>query len=147
MDPSLVLDRLGTLDDIVGAPVKVMYLFGLSMGLLVLAALVLATAGVYSLMSFTVSQRTREIGIRTALGAHPRRIVTDVFSRAILQLLLGTALGLIPLMAPGDLLFQYGPWAAIGIAGVMLIMGLAACWNPVRRALRIQPTEALREGG
>jgi len=147
LDPSLVLDRLGTLDDIVGAPVKVMYLLGLSIGLLVLAALVLATAGVYSLMSFTVSQRTREIGIRTALGAHPRRIVTDVFSRAILQLLLGTALGLLPLMAPGDLLFQYGPWAAIGIAGVMLIMGLAACWNPMRRALRIQPTEALREGG
>ncbi len=146
IDPSLVLHRPRTLDEIVGAPVKLMHLFGLGLGLLVLAALVLSTAGVYSLMSFTVSQRTREIGIRIALGAHPRRVVSDVFSRAILQLLLGTALGLTPLMGPGDLLFQYGPWAAIGIAGIMLIMGLAACGKPVSRALRIQPTEALREG-
>ena len=147
LDASLVLHRPRTLEEIAGAPVKVMRLFGLGIGLLVLAALVLSTAGVYSLMSFTVSQRTREIGIRTALGAHPRRVVSDVFSRAILQLLLGTALGLTPLMGPGDLLFQYGPWAAMGIAGIMLIMGLAACGNPVSRALRIQPTEALRDGG
>ena len=52
-----------------------------------------------------------------------------------------------PLIGMGDLLFQYGPWAPMGIAGIMLIMGLAACGNPVSRALRIQPTEALRDGG
>ena len=127
-------------------PDLVMYLLGLGVGLLVLAGLVLSTAGVYSLMSFTVSQRTREIGIRTALGANPRRVASDIFSRAILQLVVGTALGLTPLMGSGDLLFQHGPWPAIGIAAVMLIMGLIACGNPVRRALRIQPTEALRDG-
>ena len=147
LDPSLVLHRPGRLDDIVGTMVTVMYLLGLGVGLLVLAGLVLSAAGVYSLMSFTVSQRTREIGIRTALGAGPRRVVSDVFSRAILQLLVGTALGLTPLIGMGDLLFRYGPWAAIGIVGVMLIMGLTACGNPVRRALRIHPTEALRDGG
>ncbi len=147
LDPLLVLHRPRTLDDIVGTMVTVMHLFGLGIGLLVLAALVLSTAGVYSLMSFTVSQRTREIGIRSALGAHPRRVVSEVFSRAILQLLLGTSLGLVPLMGPGDRLFEHGPWPAIGIAGIMLIMGLTACGNPVIRALRIQPTEALREGG
>ncbi len=59
LDPLLVLHRPRTLDDIVGTMVTVMHLFGLGIGLLVLAALVLSTAGVYSLMSFTVSQRTR----------------------------------------------------------------------------------------
>ena len=147
LDPSLVLHRPRTLDEVAGTMVAVMHLFGLGIGMLVLAALVLSTAGVYSLMSFTVSQRTREIGIRTALGANPQRVVSEVFSRAILQLLLGTSLGLVPLMDAGDRLFEHGPWSAIGIAGIMLIMGLTACGNPVMRALRIQPTEALREGG
>jgi len=146
LDPTMVLYKPRVLEEIVRAPVKVMHLFGIGIGLLVLAALVLSTAGVYALMSFTVAQRTREIGIRTALGAAPQRVVSEVFSRAILQLLVGTALGLTPLMGPGDLLFEHGPWSAIGIAGVMVIMGLAACANPLRRAVRIQPTEALREG-
>lgn len=147
LDASIVVRNPGTLDDIVGAPIRLMHLSVVGLGLLVLAAVVLSTAGVYSLMSFTVSQRTREIGIRTALGAHPRRVVRDVFSRAILQLSVGTALGLAPLLGRGELLFQYGPWSAIAIVSVMLIMGLSACGIPLRRALRIQPTEALRDRG
>ena len=147
LDPSLVVHRPRTLAEIVGIGVTVMHLFGLGIGLLVLAALVLSTAGLYALMSFTVSQRTREIGIRTALGANPRRVVGDVFSRAFGQLALGTFLGLgFGILALGDELFAQGPGPSIGIAALILIMGLIACGKPVRRALRIQPTEALREG-
>ncbi len=148
LDPSLVLHRPRSLDEIVGTMVSVMHLFGLGIGLLVFAALVLSTAGIYALMSFTVSQRTREIGIRTALGAHPRRVAGEVFSRAILQLAVGTFLGLgLGILGSGRSLFAQGPGPIIGIATVMLIMGLIACGAPVGRALRIQPTEALREGG
>ncbi len=67
----------------------------ISWGLVLVTAsvLFLSAAGIYALMSFTVAQRTREIGIRTALGAHPRAILLDVFGRAIRQLGLGLLVG------------------------------------------------------
>ena len=148
LDPALVLDQPRTLEEILAARVAMMNLIRLGIGLLVLAALMLSTIGIYALMSFTVSQRTREIGIRTALGALPRRVIGDVFSRAILQLALGTFLGLaLGYGATGGRLFEQGARPVVGIAALILIMGLIACGKPVRRALRIQPTEALREGG
>ena len=148
LDPSLVLHRPRPLAEIVGIGVTVMHLLGLGIGLLVLAALVLSTAGLYALMSFTVSQRTREIGIRIALGANPRRVVGEVFSRAIAQLALGTILGLgFGILALGEQLFAQGPGPSTGIAALILIMGLIACGKPVSRALRIEPTEALRADG
>jgi len=79
-------------------------------GLFIFAVFVLSAAGTYSMMSFTVSQRTREIGIRTALGASARQVLGDV------------------------------------VAGLVFAMGLYACGRPMRRALRIEPTEALRDG-
>jgi ABC-type lipoprotein release transport system permease subunit len=94
-------------------------------------------------MSFTVTQRTREIGIRTALGAEPRQIVIAMFSRATVQLgiglLAGCALAVLP-GYPGERVT-----AVFAIASFLLVIGLLACGIPVRRALRIQPTEAVRE--
>ena len=148
LDPALVLDQPRTLEEILDARGAMLSLIRLGIGLLVLAALMLSTIGIYALMSFTVSQRTREIGIRTALGAHPRRVVGDVFSRAILQLAVGTSLGLaLGYGATSGRLFEQGARPVVGIAALILMMGLIACGKPVRRALRIQPTEALREGG
>lgn len=146
LDASMVLHRPRTLEEMAGTMVMVMYVFGVGIVLLVLAALVLSTAGVYSLMSFTVAQRTREIGIRTALGAHPKRVVRDVFSRAILQVGAGTGLGLtIGWFGTGSALWTQGAGPIIGIVGIMFVMGLIACGYPVRRALRVQPTQALQE--
>ena len=91
---------------------------------------------------------THGSAIRSALGANPRRIVGEVFSRAIVQLVSGTRLGLgLGIVVVGGALFAHGPGPVVGIATVILIMGLSACGRPVSRALRIQPTEALREGG
>jgi hypothetical protein len=116
-------------------------------------ALLLATAGIHSLMSFTVARRTREIGIRTAVGASPGRVVSGIFSRAFAQLGIGVIAGSIP----GFLLFSYGApevatgagaalgvAAFVGVAIFMLTVGLLSSAVPMRRALRIQPTEALR---
>lgn len=104
-------------------------------------------------MSFTLSRRTREIGIRTALGAAPRRIVTAIFSRAFVQVGLGLLAGSVPGAAlvgigAAEVARGAGPWIAIGatmaIAAFILVVTVLACVVPARRALRIQPTEALR---
>jgi putative ABC transport system permease protein len=105
-------------------------------------------------MSFTLSRRTREIGIRVALGAAPRSIIRAIFSRAFGQIGLGILAGSVP----GYLLVAYGAPEMAGGGGTLLavvatvaiaafIAGVTAlaCLLPARRALRIPPTEALRE--
>jgi ABC-type antimicrobial peptide transport system permease subunit len=109
--------------------------------------LVVSMAGVYALMAFAVTQRTREIGIRTALGAHPRRILATIFARGLAQLAVGILMG----SAGGMWFYGFAEWLEGGadalwvVTTVMLISGILACAVPARRALRIQPTEALRE--
>ncbi|MGH7470855.1 MAG: ABC transporter permease [Longimicrobiales bacterium] len=108
--------------------------------------LLLSATGIHALMSFTVARRTREIGIRAALGARPRRIVAGIFSRAFLQISAG-------LLAGSGLAALYGLGSTrqvlvlLAADGIMLLVGLTACAVPLRRALRIDPTEALRAEG
>lgn len=115
-------------------------------------ALLLSLAGIYAVMAFTVSRRTREIGIRLALGSDPRRIALAIFRRPLTQVAMGVLFG----AAFIALLFGLGrgsvPTAMqlgrIGLyALVMLAVCLLACLVPTRRALRVQPTEALRAEG
>jgi predicted permease len=116
-----------------------------------LLALGLSVVGLYAVTAHAVGQRTQEIGIRTALGARPARVVGDVFARALLQVGAGTAAGLgIGFAAAegpfalSDGLFQHGPGLLVAVAALILVTGLIACGIPLQRALRIQPTEALR---
>jgi putative ABC transport system permease protein len=110
----------------------------------------LSAAGIYALMSFTVARRRREIGIRTALGANPARILAGIFSRACAQLIAGVLIGMLGAVALEQLLegemFQ-GQGAVILpiVALFMTAVGLLAALGPARRGLGIQPTEALRE--
>jgi hypothetical protein len=108
--------------------------------------LLLSATGIHALMSFTVARRTREIGIRAALGASPRRIVAGIFSRAFLQIGLGVLAGS-ALAALAGLGSTREVLLLLAADAVMLVAGLAACAVPLRRALRIEPTEALRAGG
>jgi hypothetical protein len=108
--------------------------------------LLLSATGIHSLMSFTVARRTREIGIRAALGASPSRIVAGIFSRAFLQISAGVLVGsglaaLIGLGSTREVLLL------LAADAVMLLVGLMACAVPLRRALRIDPTEAFRGEG
>jgi hypothetical protein len=151
IDPALVVHQPQRMDDLDRADRLLVRLYGFGVGFLVIAVMVLSTAGVYSMLSFTVSQRTREIGIRTAIGASPGRVTAEVLSRAFVQLgagtLLGLAIGYAASAGPfrlADGLFDKGPGVMIGVAAIILLSGLAACGTPLRRALRIQPTEALR---
>lgn len=122
------------------------------LGFLALVTALLATAGVYALMSFIVSQRTREIGIRSALGAAPGRVVRGVFLRTFVQLGLGllVGLGMVAVVGSGSLGTEDGRrlWiAGAGMSAVLFAVGVVGCAIPVLRALRIEPTEALRAEG
>src|SRR5687768_17469218 len=115
-------------------------------------ALLLSLAGIYAVLAFTVSRRTREIGIRVALGSDSRRTVAAIFRRPLLQVVGGVAVGALFVA----LLFTLGrgalptalQFARIGAYGVgMTLVCFLACIVPTRRALRIEPTEALRMEG
>jgi ABC-type antimicrobial peptide transport system permease subunit len=109
--------------------------------------LLLSAAGIYALMSFTVAQRTREIGIRTALGAQPRRVIFNVFGRAVWQIAAGILVGSIlsgaAFVAIGLGLARAAP-LLLAVAAIMGFVGLLATFGPARRGLRIQAIEALR---
>ncbi len=112
----------------------------------------LAASGIYAMMSFSVAERTREIGIRASLGAQRSSIVFTVARRALAQLGVGVLLGM-PIA--GRLLFAlkrdmgwiptHSPFVIALLAGasVMILIGMPACIAPTLRALRIIPTEAL----
>ncbi len=112
-------------------------------GLVSFIVLLLSATGIHSLMSFTVARRTREIGIRAALGARPRSIVAGIFGRALLQVTAGLVAGsaLVAFIGLGS---TREVLVLLASDTIMLVAGVTACAVPLRRALRINPTEALR---
>jgi len=124
-------------------------LTALALSCILVTVLLFSAAGVYSLMSFAVSQRRREIGIRTALGASSMDVLRSVFSRVAVQVGLGVVLGALGAMmiAPlSDDPVLAGRLAMVtpAIALIMVVVGVVAAYGPARRSLRIQPTEAVR---
>ena len=124
-------------------------LVALAMSLILLTVLLFSAAGVYSLMSFTVAQRRREIGIRTALGAPPLSVLRSIFSRVAVQVSAGVVLGVVAALAiaptiEGAALAGRLAFVTPAIAVIMVLVGVGAAYAPARRSLRIQPTEALR---
>jgi len=114
------------------------------------SVLLLSAAGLYAMMSFTVTRQRREIGIRSALGADPRRILSGIFARATAQLGAGLLTGVVLAAAldravGGGLLAGKGMVLLPIVAALMMAIGLLASLGPARRGLAVQPTEALRE--
>ena len=115
-------------------------------------ALLLATAGIYSLMSFTLARRTREVGVRVALGAMQTDILFGVFGRVFRQIGIGVAIGSLPgfaiiesLAVSEGYMKMYSAFVAMaGVAGFVVLVALVSCTVPLRRALAIHPTDALR---
>lgn len=116
-----------------------------------LAAVVLAAIGIYGLMAYAVTQRTREMGIRMALGAQQRDVLRLVLRQGMLLAGIGIVLGLGGALAAtrllASLLYGVTPTDPTTLAGVVLLLGvvaLFACWIPALRATRVEPTVALR---
>jgi putative ABC transport system permease protein len=118
---------------------------------LTLVTLMLSLAGVYAVTAFAVARRTREIGVRVALGARPLHVLTIVFKRPLVQMALGIGVGAILGfgLANDDLsevhLDILGNAAVFALSTILCCA--LACIVPTRRALRIQPTEALKDEG
>jgi putative ABC transport system permease protein len=148
VDAGLFLQNIETLDTFVGEKQMQMRVGAMVFGCVLLVALAFAAAGLYALMTVAVARRTREIGIRVALGATPRGVLRSVFAHASRQLGGGIIAGnsLILLLAwrtdslTTDLLVM-----SVITSVIMAAVGVLACAAPARRALRIQPTEALRQ--
>jgi putative ABC transport system permease protein len=122
-------------------------LFGLFAGL----ATLLAAVGIFGVMNYSVTLRTREIGIRMALGAQPARVLTLVLRQGLLLTLVGIGIGLVGALAltrvMSSLLFGVDATDPLTYAAIMLLLAavsLIACYIPARRATRIDPLTALR---
>jgi hypothetical protein len=148
VDAGLHLRDIVTLDDFVAKERERMTGGAVVFASVLLVALVFSAAGLYALMAVAVARRTREIGIRVALGANPRHVLRSVFDRASRQLGGG--------IIAGNSIILLIAWRSDSLTGELLIMlvitsiimsvvGVLACAGPARRALRVQPTEALRE--
>jgi len=122
------------------------------LGLFSAIALVLAAIGTYGLIQYSVAQRTREMGVRIALGARIDRVTRMVVGEGLVLAVIGSAVGVglglgLSRMA-GELLFGVAPFdlTSLGVtAAVLLVTTLLACWLPARRAARVDPVVALRE--
>ena len=114
-------------------------------------ALILAAIGTYGVMSYSVNQRTQEIGIRMALGAQPRNVVRLILSNGMAMVVAGVVFGLgvsvLFTRSLSSLLFGIGSFDAasfLSTAALLILVALAACWIPARRAMRVDPIVALR---
>lgn len=114
-------------------------------------ALVLASSGVYGVMAHSVTERTHEIGVRLALGAEPRQVLSWVAARGMRLAGIGLAIGLAVSFALArelaSLIFgvsAHDPLIFVGVPTVLAVIALAACWIPARRAAKVDPMVALR---
>jgi putative ABC transport system permease protein len=151
LDRDQPVSKVRTMDDVVEASVAAPRFRTLLLGLFGLAALLLAGLGIYGVMSYSVSQRTREIGIRMALGAERPEVIRLVLRRGLALTLAGLGMGLVAALALTHLLSSMlyetrptDPWTFVGVTGVLTASAFLAAYIPARRATKVDPMEALR---
>ncbi len=149
--PEVVPEGFATMQELVNRSIGNQIFAAHLLTLFALAALAIALAGLYGLLAYAVTQRTRELGIRMALGAERGDIIRLVLGRAVWLLGIGIVIGLALAYALAHLLASYlyqvrahDPWSLAAAAVLLALCGLWAAWLPARRAARVSPLEALR---
>jgi putative ABC transport system permease protein len=151
VDREQPLSGIQPLEDVIAGSIAPRRFNMLLLGIFAALALLLAAVGIYGVVSYSVSQRTREIGIRMALGARPRDVSRQVIGQCVKLALLGVALGLGGSLAltrwMKTLLFDVSatdPLTFTAIALLLTSVALVAGWIPARRATKVDPLVALR---
>jgi hypothetical protein len=151
IDPNQPVERVALMSDLYAEAFARQRFVLRLMGAFSVVALALTAAGIFGVLSQIVMRRTREIGIRMALGARPADVLRQILSRGLALALagavlgVGAALGLTRVLR--TLLFGISPTdpiSFIGVAIVLIGVALAACWLPARAAMRVEPASALR---
>ena len=151
IDPREVIYNVQTMDDVVATSYAGRRLTMILLTGFALLAMMLASVGIYGVVSYLVGQRTQEIGIRMALGAQPRDILVLVLGEgtkmALIGAVLGTAASLVLTRLMAKQLFgvsAHDPLTYTSVASVSMLVAIAACFVPARRALRMDPMNSLR---
>jgi ABC-type antimicrobial peptide transport system permease subunit len=151
-DPLQPVSRIRSFDEIVGQSMAARRFNTWMVALFALTALVLAAVGTYGVMAYAVTSRTRELGLRAALGAGPRDLIRMVLGQGLLLTLLATLIGLgaafLMTRYMASLLFGVAPRDPLTfalVAAVMTSVAITATLVPARKAMRVNPMVALRD--
>jgi putative ABC transport system permease protein len=151
LDPDQPIGQVTTMDQAIAASLATRRLTMVLLGAFAVLALVLASVGLYGVMALTVTQRTRELGIRMALGAERTNIFKLVLGQGMTLMVIGIGIGLVGAIAAGralmSLLYNVGAFDAGAVATAvfsLLTVAFIACCMPARRATRVDPIVALR---
>jgi putative ABC transport system permease protein len=151
VDPEEPVSSVDSMAEVRNHSIAQQRFFMVLMGLFAALALVLAAVGTYGVLTYHVARRTREIGIRMALGANPRGVLRLVLNDGLRVILVGVLIGVAGALAATQLLagLLYGvkphdPFTLVVVAIVLVSVGLGACYVPARRAMRVDPLVALR---
>ena len=150
IDPAVPLARIKTMDQLLGESVAQPRFRTLLLGIFSAVALLLSAVGIYGVMAYSVTERTREIGIRMALGAQALDVLKLVVRQGLFYTLVGVVFGVAGAFALtrviSNLLFGVGatdPATFIGVSAFLVLVSLAACYLPARRASKVNPVKAL----
>jgi len=150
-NPNLPVTHVMTMDGLLADSISPRRFSATLVGVFAVLAVVLAAVGIYGVMSYTVSQRTQEIGVRMALGAQLASVRRMILSQTLKLTLIGVALGLTGAFFVtrflASLLFgvgMYDPVTFLGVAALLVVVALTASYIPARRAMRVDPIVALR---
>jgi ABC-type antimicrobial peptide transport system permease subunit len=158
IDPTLRVDQMIPLDQMTTSSLWMLGLWTRIIIGMTAVAMLLSLAGIYAVLSYIVARRTREIGVRVALGASARKVITSIFRRPLIQVTLGVIAGIVLIAVGAIAAGNTTQFSGTGIGGLalgdvallvayaVLMLGVCmlACIVPTVRALRVQPMEALR---
>jgi len=151
VDPDHAITRIQTMEQYWGGGMRDKSILAAVLGVFAFVATLIAAIGIYGVMAYAVEQRTREIGIRMALGASPKKILALIGGRAAILISSGVALGLAGSAMLSQLIASQlwgiqptDPATFTGVSLLLIAVAVLASFVPARRAIRIDPTEALR---
>lgn len=151
VDRNQAVSAMRTLDEMISSQLVGRSLVTIAIALFAIIALLLAAVGIYSVIAYSIEQRTHEIGLRMALGANEGRVLGLMVRQGMTPVLIGVGIGLAVAIGLGASLLElvFGatprdPLTSIAVAAGLVVVALLACYIPARRAVRVDPVVALR---